>query len=317
MSNSFAQLVQPLLSAAAIRYLNRRNGFLDKIYIEQVQNQNPQLGGQKAIITLPHAVFTSTDVDTANKPTPQGVTLPSVDINFTNWKENVISVSDLESRITRGNAARVIEKAAAAMIDSLLGDVDEAVAALYSSHGSGMTVGAQTDALTDLTVRTAVKKLMDKKVKPQEGDTFLVLDTKGYQIDLMGIDRFVTPLNIGEVDKSGPIITGQIPSLFNMGVDYSHNVVINNVSGTSAAHGMAFERYAIAMGVLDFPPISSYGVNTQVQESFIIDPKTGIKIRSWFYLDPDLRQWVLKYDLCWGVGLLDANRMVEVLYKAE
>lgn len=312
MSNSFSQLVQPLLSAAMIKYLATRKGFLDKVYIEPVQNVNPRLGGQSAIITLPAAQFTPTQVSTASAPTPQGITLPSATLTFsdTNWLEQVVNISDLEARVSRGNAPYIIMQTAKGMIDGLMSKVDVAVGALYGSAAN--SVGTGGSALTDVTMRAGVKKLADNKVQAEEGDTFYVGGTKGYFTDLMGIDRYVTPVNIGEIDNFSPIVTGRIPTLFNIGVDWSSNVTSTTLSGTTTEHGMLFNRYGIGLGFIDFPAIAGNAPNTQVQETFIVDPKTGLRIRSWYYLDPDLRQYVLKYDIWFATAVIDANRIVEV-----
>jgi hypothetical protein len=316
MANSFSHLVQPLLDQYLVEYLAGRNGFLDKIYITNVQNDQVSEGGNSAIITMPSSDLVATDVNTNIAPVPQNITLPKCEVTFDQWKEVPINLSVLENRIVRGGLDTVLKRTAKNMGNALLRGLDTLIAQQYVNAGNA-TVGAYNSDITAPIMNQAWTSLLEADVDMLSSeDVYFVTSAKGYGTDLMGIDKYTIAMDRGEVDNPSPIITAQIPKLLNLGIDISRNIQGATISGQAVQYSLMFERFAIAMGIQDFRPINEVMEHSGVSESFIQDPKTGIKIRSWMYLDPKTRQFTLVYDLKYGVNTLDANRMVPVLHKA-
>lgn len=311
-TNSFAQLVQDMINEEAIQYLRTRTGFLDKIYITTIQ-EDQRLGGDSVIITLPSTTLEAQDVNLASPNAAQNIVLPSATLNFSNWEEVPISLTELEARIVRGNEQMIIKNVTKNMMDALLRNVDAAIAA--EAINAAQTVGTFNTDITDPTLREGMVKLMNNNVDPSQGQTYFVTSPKGYGNDLLGIDRYVTPVNVGQFQDKSVVVQGSIAKLFNIGVDYSNNIETFDMSGGTSQYSLLFEKYAIAMGIMKFAPVGRMGESI-VQESYITDPVTGLQIRSWVYLDPNTRTWMLKYDLKWGVTTLDANRMVSYLHSA-
>lgn len=310
MANGLTSLTTTLLSNEMVTYLRKRPGFINKIYIERVQ-ENALAGGSSIVITKPTTEFTPTTVSYSSAATAQDITLPSVTLSLNTHKEVKVSLTELESRVAKGNADRIIAETAQGIIDGLLSTVDAAVAALYSSYV--YETGTYNAALTDATMRTAVQTLAANKVDVQGGGVNFITSPKGYFTDLMGIDRYVQAQIIGQDGE--PIRGGKIPTLYNVGVDYSHNVQTSTISSTTVAHSLMFEKYAFVAGFMEFNAATEFGKNVQVEESMITDPVTGVAIRMQKYYDPALRTGYLQFDVKYGVAVLDSSRFVRVLHQ--
>jgi hypothetical protein len=73
-----------------------------------------------------------------------------------------------------------------------------------------------------------------------------------------------------------------------------------------------FERDGFVICFKKFESANTYG-EPNVQEDIVTDPVTGITMRAQKFYDADLRTWVYALDVCYGIGILDADRIVEVL----
>jgi hypothetical protein len=314
MPNSFAQLVQPLIDLNAIEFLRTKNGFVDKVYIETEQSDSTQ-GGNSAIVTLPNTAFTATAVNTSLAPAPQAINLPSATVTFSNWYEVVINLSELEARTARGNEQTILKNTSVAMMDALIAPADVALAQQYVN--AAQSTGAYNKALDntngDATLRGAWKLLADKHIDPSQAQTYLITNTKGIS-DIYGISNYVTALNQGMTQQYSTVITGVLPRLFNIALGWSHNIQGATISSTADYYSLLFEKYAMVFGIQEFSPIARLG-DSHVKESVINDPLTGLRVRSLLAFDFAIRQWVIKYDLKWGVSTLDANRMVSILHS--
>lgn len=306
MANTLTSLLPTLIAERSIEFLRSRSGFLGRIYTETTQ-ENILRGGSSVIIPKPSAAFTPTNVSYSSAATPQDITINSTTLNFSYHKEIKVAANQLESRISQGNFRRILELTMDGMLEGLVTTIDQSVAALYSS-ATITPVGTPGAALTDVALRSAAASLANHNVNIQGGNTYLVVTPSDYYNGILGVDRYVTALNVGGTEA---IRGGRIPSLFNINVDYSPNVAVTSAS-PATNHNMMFEKYAFVIGFVEFEPASTYGPNTNVTEEIMTDPATGISLRVQKYFDPSVRTWYYQMDVKWGVAVLDANRFIEV-----
>lgn len=300
MPNDFTPYLPTLIAREAIALLKNRSGFLGRVRVETRQESSLE-GLNSVVIPKDAASFTPTNVSYSSAASAQAITIPSATLAFSYHQEIKISANELESRTAQGGLTRILERTVPGMVNGLISAVDASLGALYTSATS--QVGAAGAPVTDATVREACTALMDYKVPMNvPGHCNLILSPRGYMTDLMAEDRYVLANQSG-TDQA--LRGGTIPSVYNIGVDYTHNY-----TSASGYHGMLFAQDAMTIGFVQFDPAN----NGQVIEEILTDPETGITLRVQKYYDPSLRTAFYQVDVKWGVAVTDANRMVDVLH---
>lgn len=311
MANTFTSLLPTIIKEASVEYLAKRNSLINRIFTVGLP-QTRLGGGNAVVIQKPATMFTPTDVDYTQSVAAQNITIPSTTVTVDQHKEVKISVNDLEDVISQGGMPLIISQTVPGIVDGLLSQVDAKVAALYASFTQ--TTGTYSTDVTDANLRDAVQQLQAANVDLNMQNVSFVTTSKGYTKDLLGIDRYTTPLNIG--GQGEPLRTGRmVPTLFNMGVDYSPNIVTGTISGTAVAHSLVFEKYAFVAAFEKFRPTSELGSNAPLEEYIVTDPRTGVSLRFQKYFEPGRRTWFLQVDVNYGVALLDASRFVRYIHK--
>lgn len=310
MPNDLAVFLPLLIADEASRYLDRKPGFLGKILIETGQISNLVEGGNAVVIPTPPTVIAPNDrtVGTDDVGDVEDLNFGSVTLNLDTHKSTRINFSQLESRIAKGNAERFVKLAIKPILDGIIRAIDTAIAAQYvnATH----EVGTYNGAITDAILREGLLKLAAADVPMDDGQLHLATTAKGYFKDLLGIDRYVTPLNIG--DGEDVIQRGKIPTLFGVTVDFSNNVPTSTISAQTSGHSLLFHRDAIVMAFMEFEPASKYG-EANVEESFIEHP-SGVRIRVSKWYEPGPGVWYIRFEVKYGVKTLNGDLMCEVLH---
>lgn len=309
MPQDLSSLIPTIIATKAVEYLSTRPALLGKVYTRSVP-ENALAGGKTLKIHKPADIFTPTNVSHTVVASAQEIALDSVDLTIDQQKEVKIEINELEDIYSQGGKDRIMEETVPGIIDGLMSTADKALTALYSSYS--MSAGAYNSAITDPHLRSALRQLAAQGVKIENpGTVHIMTDPTGYFTDLLGIDRYVTPLNIGSVQQSSTVVTGTIPSLFNCSVGYSQNIQTTTISGNTVAHSLVFNKYAFVIGFTKFNPANA----PHVKEVIITDPKTQVSIRQQVYYDVELRKTVAQWDIAYGVAVLDANRFVRLLHQ--
>lgn len=312
MAQDLTSRIPELIQVGMVPYLATRPALLGKVKTFKVPEA--RLAGGKTIKVHKKAdIFTPTNVDhsTDNYPTNrQEIATGSVDLTMNVHKETIISIDELEDIYSQGGKEAILEDTIPGVVNGLIREFDKALTALYSSFS--LTAGAYNAAITDANLRIAMEKLANAGVDMDTpGSVHFITSSKGYFIDLLGIDRYVTPLNVGTVQNPSAIISGFIPTLFNTTVGWSHHIQKTTVSGNTVAHSLLFEKNAFGIGFTEFAPANA----PNVKETIITDPKTRVSIRQQVYYDPKQRRWVAQWDVMGGVCVIDANRFVRYQHQ--
>lgn len=313
MSQDLSTLIPSLIASESIPYLKTKPGILGKVYSRNIP-ENELTGGKTVKFHLPAAIFTPTDVNYASSAATQDISLSSVDLTVDTHKEVKITFTELEDIYSQGGSERIINETIPGIIDGLITVFDKKLTALYASFTNSVGSLAGTDVVTDVLLRAALLKLANGNVDlEQANNVHLLLGTKSYLTDLLGIDRYVTPLNVGQVQNPSSIVTGTIPTLFNVSVGYSKNVQQTTISSHTVEHNLMFNKYAFGIGFTKFNPATKYVKNAPVDETLIFDKTTGVMIRMQKYYTPEKRSAFLQFDIAGGVCVLDASRFVRIL----
>jgi hypothetical protein len=310
MANDFAVLLPLLIADEASRYLDRKPGFLGKILVETGQISQMVEGGNAVVIPTPPTVIAPNNrtIGTDDVGDTEDLVLGSVTLSLDTHKSTRINFSQLESRIAKGNAERFVKMAIKPILDGIIRAVDTAIAAQYVN--ASFQVGTYNGAITDAILREGLELLAAADVPMDDGLLHLATTSKGYFRDLLGIDRYVTPLNIGEGEDV--IQRGKIPTLFGVTVDFSNNVPTSTISSQTSGHSLLFHRDAIVMAFMEFEPASKYG-EANVEELFIEHP-TGVRIKVSKWFAPGAGVWYMRFEVKYGVKTLNGDLMCEVLH---
>lgn len=310
MSNTLATFLPLLIAEEARMYLNRKVGFLGKVLVEEGKISNLINGGNSVTIpTPPTVIATSARVPgTSDSADTKDLSFGNVVLDLDTHRSTRINFTELESRVAQGNAARFVKMAIEPIMDGIIREIDGAIAAKYSE--ATHQVGTYNGAITDLVLRAGLKKMAAVDCPMDDGQLHFATTSKGYFTDLLGIDRYVTPLNNA---NAGDVMTnGRMPRLFNTQVDFSNNVVTSTISSQTSGHSVLWHRNALVMAFMEFEPASKYG-EPNVQE-FFITHESGVRIRVVKWYDADKSSWFMRFDVKYGLKTLDARLMCEVLH---
>lgn len=309
MAQDLSSRIPTIIQVGLIEYLAKTAGLLGRTYTRKIP-ENALQGGDTVKIHKPASIFTPTAVDYTAVAAAQEISTPSTDLTVNKHYEVKVTLTELEDIYSTGGKEAILADTVPAIIDGLITQIDSDLMALYSNFT--MTSGAYDSAITDAHVRSALRQLANKGVDTKTpGKINFITDTNGYYTDLLGIDRYVTPLNLGQVNNPSAIISGRMPSLFGVNIDWSQNIKTTTVSGNTVAHSLMFEKYGFAIGFTQFNPANA----AQIKETLIVHKPTGAMIRQQFFYDQDVRSWVGQWDVRYGVCALDANRFVRLQHK--
>ena len=306
MANSLSGLTPTRIASAANIYLRRKSALLGRIRKELALEETMR-GGTSIVINKPSARRTPTAVSYTS-PTTTDFTIPNITLNVTTHVEDRIKFNELESRTAEGNFATAFEYLFGPMLDGLAVKIDTDLTALYPSAGG--QVGTGGSAITDAVVREAIKTLAANDVLISADRVHFVTHPNNYYTDILGLAEYKLALNTGSANPA--IRTGNLGELYGVNFDWSNNIAATTVSSVTSNHNLMFERDGFVIAFKKFEPANKYG-DPNVQEDQVTDPMTGVNIRVQKAYDFELRTWVWAMDVCYGVGVLDDSRIVEVL----
>jgi hypothetical protein len=311
MANSLSGLTPTIIASAANIYLRRKSALLGRIRVEPIMESNLQAGGTSIVINKPSARRTPTTVSYTS-PTTTDFTIPSITVNVTTHVEDRIKANELESRTAQGNFAKAFELTFGGMLDGLATKIDTDLTALYASAGA--QVGTGGSAITDAVIRSAIQELAQNDVMISPDKVHFVTHPSNYWAEIMGLTNYNLALNVGRgFNQQTPgIQSGQVGNIYGVDFDYSNNIALTTLSSVDSTHNLMFERDGFVICFKKFESANTYG-EPNVQEDIVTDPVTGITMRAQKFYDADLRTWVYALDVCYGIGILDADRIVEVL----
>jgi len=245
---------------------------------------------------------------TANTKTATGdVTLQSpaatgVTVTLDTHKEVTIDLTD----VTKAKQAKKLDimdgyaKDAAAV---LLETVEDALAALYASLTATAVVFDATSTATKKTSLLSLrKKFVDAKI-PKSEQRYLYLGSQS-ATEIMEEDSFTRVDAVGQAET---LESGQIARpLFGFKPFESQSVVTTGTT-TLVEHNIAYTKDAFVVATRPLPaPNSNLGVVSNV----VVDPETGIALRTILSYNSNKLAEQLTIDLLFGVKILDQRRAV-------
>lgn len=245
---------------------------------------------------------------TANTKTATGdVTLQSpaatgVTVTLDTHKEVTIDLTD----VTKAKQAKKLDimdgyaKDAAAV---LLETVEDALAALYATlTATAVVFDATSTATKKASLLSLRKKFVDAKI-PKAEQRYLYLGSQS-ATEIMEEDSFTRVDAVGQAET---LESGQIARpLFGFKPFESQSVVTTGTT-TLVEHNIAYTKDAFVVATRPLPaPNSNLGVVSNV----VVDPETGIALRTILSYNSNKLAEQLTIDLLFGVKILDQRRAV-------
>lgn len=272
---------------------------------------NIRQGAQTVNMVLPDLPSTPGQRSFTAANPAMDITLPPVTVTVNNFPYVKKDFNQLEARITQGNEIRLLKETLTGMAESVLQEVELAVASYWPYFKQ---FGNATTSLSDATLRQAMISLNQDRVDPQQQKVRFRGTTIQYNGDLMKDDRYVLAINTGvgmEGDgATNPIITGKIPTLYNIGADWNNAMPSNvSLSGGACEVGMLIEEQAIGICFMEFAPVSEISMGSApVTEWYTRDEESGIRLRWQMYYVPDPGISYIQCDCAFGTTIIDVNR---------
>lgn len=246
---------------------------------------------------------------TANTKTASGdVTLQSpaatgVTVTLDTHKEVTIDLTD----VTKAKQAKKLDimdgyaKDAAAV---LLETVEDALAALYASLTATAVVFDATSIATKKASLLSLRKAFTDAKVPKSEQRYLYLGSQS-TTEIMEEDSFTRSDAVGQTET---LESGQIARpLFGFKPFESQSVVTTGTSPSAVEHNIAYTKDAFVVATRPLPaPASNLGVVTNV----VVDPETGIALRTLLSYNANKLAEQLTIDLLFGVKVLDQRRAV-------
>ena len=235
---------------------------------------------------------------TLQSPTATGVT-----VTLDTHKEVTIDLTD----VTKAKLAKKLDimegyaKDAAAV---LLEAVEDALAALYASlTATAVTFDATSTATKKASLLNLRKKFTGAKV-PKSEQRYLYLGSQS-TTEIMEEDSFTRVDAVGQAET---LESGQIARpLFGFKPFESQSVVVTGTSPSAVEHNIAYTKDAFVVATRPLPaPASGLGVISNV----VVDPETGIALRTLLSYNANKLAEQLTIDLLFGVKVLDQRRAV-------
>lgn len=245
---------------------------------------------------------------TANTKTATGdVTLQSpaasgVTVTLDTHKEVTIDLTD----VTKAKQAKKLDimdgyaKDAAAV---LLETVEDALAALYAAlTATAVVFDATSTATKKASLLNLRKKFVDAKI-PKAEQRYLYLGSQS-ATEVMEEDSFTRVDAVGQAET---LESGQIARpLFGFKPFESQSVVTTGTT-TLVEHNIAYTKDAFVVATRPLPaPDARLGVVSNV----VVDPETGIALRTILSYNSNKLAEQLTIDLLFGVKILDQRRAV-------
>lgn len=234
---------------------------------------------------------------TLQSPTATGVT-----VTLDTHKEVTIDLTD----VTKAKQAKKLDimegyaKDAAAV---LLESVEDALAALYASlTATAVTFDATSTATKKASLLNLRKAFTDAKV-PKSEQRYLYLGSQS-TTEIMEEDSFTRVDAVGQAET---LESGQIARpLFGFKPFESQSVATTGTT-TLVEHNIAYTRDAFVVATRPLPaPADGLGVISNV----VVDPETGIALRTLLSYNANKLAEQLTIDLLFGVKVLDQRRAV-------
>lgn len=234
---------------------------------------------------------------TLQSPTATGVT-----VTLDTHKEVTIDLTD----VTKAKQAKKLDimegyaKDAAAV---LLEAVEDALAALYASlTATAVTFDATSTATKKASLLNLRKAFTDAKV-PKSEQRYLYLGSQS-TTEIMEEDSFTRVDAVGQAET---LESGQIARpLFGFKPFESQSVATTGTT-TLVEHNIAYTKDAFVVATRPLPaPADGLGVISNV----VVDPETGIALRTLLSYNANKLAEQLTIDLLFGVKVLDQRRAV-------
>lgn len=245
---------------------------------------------------------------TANTKTATGdVTLQSpaatgVTVTLDTHKEVTIDLTD----VTKAKQAKKLDimdgyaKDAAAV---LLETVEDALAALYATlTATAVVFDATSTATKKASLLSLRKKFVDAKI-PKAEQRYLYLGSQS-ATEIMEEDSFTRVDAVGQAET---LESGQIARpLFGFKPFESQSVVTTGTT-TLVEHNIAYTKDAFVVATR---PLPAPNANLGVVSNVVVDPETGIALRTILSYNSNKLAEQLTIDLLFGVKILDQRRAV-------
>lgn len=240
---------------------------------------------------------TATGDVTLQSPTATGVT-----VTLDTHKEVTIDLTD----VTKAKQAKKLDimegyaKDAAAV---LLECVEDALAALYASLTATVVAFDVTSTATKKASLLNLRKAFTDAKVPKSEQRYLYLGSTA-TTEIMEEDSFT---RVDAVGSAETLESGQIARpLFGFKPFESQSVVTTGTT-TKVEHGIAYTKDALVVATRPLPaPAAGLGVISNV----VVDPETGIALRTLLSYNSSKLAEQLTIDLLFGVKVLDQRRAV-------
>lgn len=215
--------------------------------------------------------------------------------------EDVVRAKSNESRM------RLIEGYASDAASVLLEEVEQALAALYSSISATAIAFDDTSAATKVSSLLQLRKeFVDAKV-PATEERFLYLGSNS-AMEILEEERFTSASAVGEEAAKAANLDAFVAKRFGFTMLENQNVVSTGTSPSAVEHNIAYTRGAFVLAQRPLAlPSDGLGVNA----SYINDSETGVGLRVLHSYNANKLAEQVTLDVLFGVAIVDQRRVRE------
>lgn len=238
------------------------------------------------------------DKTAGNTFTKQNPTGTNVSVTLNKHKEVTITIDDVAKTVeNQDTQMRYAEDGAIALAEA----VETTVAQMHSSITSTITWD-RTSATTIDTKMLAIRKFFTDQKVPKTEQKYFYVDSTVFN-DLLGVQKYTDQSWRG---NNNSVAEGQVIRTY--GFEISESQMIDYTGSPGAYHNLAYTKNAFVLA--SRPLVNPVGFGGS--SSNIVDPETGVAVRTLFWFNADLGAHQLTLELLYGVSVLDTRRVVEV-----
>lgn len=230
--------------------------------------------------------------------TKQNPNMDSTPVVMNKHKEVTFTIDDVLA-VVQNQATQDGYAEDAAMV--LAESIEAEIAKLYSELDY-ITFDASTPAKIDESLLKIRKHFVDKKI-PLAETRYCYFDSTLVN-SILACDRYT---NASVLGQGGVIETGKPLRIY--GMEIFESQIVQNSGSPVTYHNLAYTKNAIVLATRNLPAWEG----TQGADIKIVnDPDVNVGLRVISHFDADLGGLTITLDVFFGVGVVDANRAIEV-----
>lgn len=228
-------------------------------------------------------------------------------VTLNNHYEVTFDLEDVVRSKTNEGRMRLMEGYAQDAAAVLLEEIEQALAALYSSISAAAIAFDDTSAATKVSSLLQLRKeFVDAKV-PLTEERFLYLGSTS-AMEILEEERFTSASAVGEEAAKAANLDAFVARRFGFTMLENQNVVSTGTSPSAVEHNIAYTKGAF---VLAQRPIALPSAGLGVNASYVNDSETGIGLRVLHSYNADKLAEQVTLDVLFGTAIVDQRRVRE------